>query len=206
MIEIKLNFVNRSNDTNDSQILIFQKNIAASADETAVAWTVIANCGRGWSHPFTFPAQNYASVGDNFGNISPQLAAVDGQSFSIINGPSGDEFKLTGNAADPHGIEISNALSSGAINANVYKDGRLLATKTGVAPGEKAAFKFEPTIHIGAVSQIPQGAIINSAILSQVNSQISLAGVQSADIVMTGGGPGPTSTPFIFTLQNVVFA
>jgi len=54
MIEIKLNFVNRSNDTNDSQILIFQKNIAASADETAVAWTVIANCGRGWSHPLRF--------------------------------------------------------------------------------------------------------------------------------------------------------
>jgi hypothetical protein len=39
-----------------------------------------------------------------------------------------------------------------------------------------------------------------------VNTQISLLGISSADIVMTGGGPGPESPPFIFSLANVEMA
>ena len=41
---------------------------------------------------------------------------------------------------------------------------------------------------------------------SDVNSEIGLLGVQSADIVMTGGGVGPNATPFKFSLENVVYA
>jgi hypothetical protein len=47
---------------------------------------------------------------------------------------------------------------------------------------------------------------MNSAILSMVNAELSLLGIASADIVMTGGGPGPTSTPFQFNLANIVMA
>ena len=45
---------------------------------------------------------------------------------------------------------------------------------------------------------------MNSAILSDINTELSLLGIQSADIVMTGGGAGPQATPFEFTLENVV--
>ena len=44
---------------------------------------------------------------------------------------------------------------------------------------------------------------MNSAIISNINTELSLLGIASADIVMTGGGPGPNSTPFQFTLENV---
>ena len=43
-----------------------------------------------------------------------------------------------------------------------------------------------------------------SAVVSNINTEISLLGIASADIVMTGGGPGANSTPFAFSLQNVV--
>ncbi|MDB5088090.1 MAG: hypothetical protein JWR09_2084, partial [Mucilaginibacter sp.] len=62
------------------------------------------------------------------------------------------------------------------------------------------------TLWIGAVSQIWEGDLINSAITSQVNTELSLLGIASADIVMTGGGPGKASTGFNFTLQNIVYA
>jgi hypothetical protein len=42
--------------------------------------------------------------------------------------------------------------------------------------------------------------------MSQINTEISLLGISSADIVMTGGGPGSSSTPFTFSLQNVQMA
>jgi len=203
---INLNFINQSNDANNSQILIFQKNVATSVDELAVAWKVITNCGPGWRHPFTFSDEFYAGASDSWGNYSPQMRAMPGQVFSVANTTSGDALQLTSESPDKNEIAILNSLQTGAINANIFMDGSLLATKTGVSPGQKAVFQFKPTIWIGAVSQVEEGQVINSAIVESVNTEISLLGLKSADIVMTGGGPGPSSTPFVFTLQNVVYA
>jgi hypothetical protein len=46
--------------------------------------------------------------------------------------------------------------------------------------------------------------VMNSAIMSCVNTELSLLGIASADIVLTGGGPGRDSSPFQFSLENVV--
>jgi hypothetical protein len=206
MSSIKLNFINNSSDTNNSQVVVFQKNAATDVDELAVAWKVITNCQQGWSHPFNFPSEIYVSVSDSWGNYSPLLPAMPGQSFSVSEGPSGDTLSLAGDAPKPTDIDVVNNLLAGAVSANIFSNGRLLALKTNIAPGEKAEFAFNPSLWIGAVSQIEEGDVMNAAILSSVNTELSLAGVQSADIVMTGGGPGPESTPFRFSLENVVQA
>jgi hypothetical protein len=207
MSDIHLNFINQSNDRNNSDIVIFQKNVAVSFEEIAVAWTVIQNCGQGWNHPFVYPSTMTVAASDSYGNFSPQLTASFGQQFSVVEQTSGDTLILNDqSSASVNEIELLNGLHMGAINANIYKDGRLLATKTSIAPGQKAVFEFKPTIWIGVVSQIGEGDVMNSAILSNVNTEISLLGIKSADIVMTGGGPGAESTPFMFSLQNVVYA
>ena len=206
MSDIKLNFINQSNDRNNSKVVIFQKNEATDYEEIAVAWRVIENCGQNWNHPFTYPMQMFVSASDSWGNFSPKKGASNGEQYKVVEDPSGDILKFAGPASSQNEVEVLNALELGAIDANIYKDGRLLATKTSIAPGQKAVFEFKPTIWIGVVSQIEEGAVMNSAILSQINTEISLFGIKSADIVMTGGGPGPKSTAFIFTLQNVVYA
>lgn len=206
MASVKLNFINQSNDTNNSEIVIFQKNVATDFDELAIAWKVIQNCGQGMNHPFTFPAQSYISASDSWGNYTPQLAAQNGQLFSVVQSASGDMLQYTGPATSSKEIQVLNGLNVGAINANIYKDGQLLATKTGVAPQQIAVFEFEPTLWIGAVSQVVQGEVMNSAIISQINTELSLFGIASAEIVMTGGGPGKASTGFNFTLQNIQYA
>ena len=48
------------------------------------------------------------------------------------------------------------------------------------------------------------GKLMNSAVISSINTELSLLGIASADIVMTGGGSTKTATPFRFTLENVV--
>jgi hypothetical protein len=193
---IKLNFVNMSNDRNDSEVVIFGKNIATAFGEFAVAWKVIKYCGQGWNHPFDYP----------MGNYSPQLSAQEGQAFAAVETASGDTLQFTGAANSPTEIEVLNNLALGAVNAIAFKGGKAYATRTSVAPGQKAVFQFRPTIWIGVASQVTEGQMMNSAIISQVNTELSLLGLSSADIVMTGGGPGPSSKPFAFTLQNVVYA
>jgi hypothetical protein len=205
-MDIKLNFINHSNDTNNSQIVIFQKNATTDVGDLVVARQVIRNCGPGDSHPFVFPLATAVGASDADGNRSPQQAAENGELFSMVLAPSGNQLTPAGPANDPAEAQVRNGLSQGAIPNGIYKSGKLLARKAEVAPGQKAVFQFKPTIWIGAVSQVEEGEVMNSAILSSVNTELSLLGIASADIVMTGGGSGVSATPFEFSLQNVVMA
>ncbi len=201
---VQLKLWNLSNDQNNSQIVIFQKNVATNFDEIAVAWRVINNLGRGNYHPFTYSLEMQVSASDSWGNYTRPKTAYPGELWHMVKTTSGNELLPTAQpSASAEEVQLRNDLEQGAINANVMRDGLLLATKTSVAPGQKAVFKFKPTIYIGVVSQVEQGQIMDSAIISDINQEISLLGIQSADIVMTGGGPGSTSTAFRFSLANV---
>lgn len=75
-----------------------------------------------------------------------------------------------------------------------------------IPPRGFAEFVTHPEIWIGVVSSIEEGSIINSAVEQEIRTRFDLARIESADIVMTGGGSGPNSRPFMFTLENVVRA
>ena len=205
-MDVKLNFINHSNDANNSQIVIFQKNVAADFDDHVVAWKVIQNCGQGENHPFVYPMTTQVAASDNWGNYTPRLTAEPGQLFSMRLTASGDHLAPAGAGASTREIQLSNELAKGAINANIFKAGKLLAIKTSIAPGQKAVFEFKPTLFIGVVSEVEEGSVLNAAILSSVNTELSLLGIASADIVMTGGGPGADSTPLQFNIENMVRA
>lgn len=203
-MDIKLNFINKSQDTNNSSVVIFQQNVAPNFDEIAVAWKVIKNCGRLDNHPFNYPLNFEVSAADSYGNHTPQLTAQYGDLFEMVKDASGDILQLSSEpASSPNQTELDNNLTEGAIDANCYRDGKLCATTTSIAPGQKAAFEFQPKIYIGVASNIDEGEIINSAIVSQINTEINLEGITSADIIMTGGGSGSHATPFKFSLENI---
>ncbi|HYS65151.1 MAG TPA: hypothetical protein VEN30_15280 [Paraburkholderia sp.] len=203
-MDIKLNFINLSNDVNNSQVVIFQKNVSTDFDELAIAWKVISNCGRGDNHPFVFPMQTSLTAGDADGNYMPQKPAQNGQMFSVTRAASGNVLGLAGASSSSREIQLRNDLRTGAITAGVFKDNRLLAHKTGIVPGQKAVFEFKPTLWIGTASQIEQGAVMNSAVISDINTELPLLGIARCDIVMTGGGGGTTAVPYQFRLANVV--
>lgn len=199
--DIEITFINQSNDLNNSSVVIFSKNVATNFDEIAVAWKVIKNCGRNWSHPFKYPILSKVGAKDSYGNISDLKNAVNGQKWDLIRSASGDTLMLDQTpSSSPNEIEIKNNLDIGAIDACIYKDDKVYAIKTGLSPGQKAVFQFKPIIWVGVVSQIEEGQIINSAILSDINTEISLLGIHKADLIMSGGGIGPAATPFQFDL------
>jgi hypothetical protein len=205
-MDIKLNFINQSSDDNNSEIVIFQKNVATNLGGPAVAWHVIQNCGRGDNHPFVYPISLEVDASDAYGNYTPLLPAFDGQRFAMTQTQSGHQLSLAGTGTGPQEVQVENRLEQGAITAMVYKDGHLAATSAHLAPGQVASFQFKPTIWIGVVSQVRQGQFMDEAIVSGINTEISLFGVVSADIVMAGGGSGPDAQPFEFHLENVVMA
>jgi len=200
-MDIEITFINNSNDMNNSEVVIFQKNVATNFESTAVAWKVIKNCGRNWSYKFTYPMSFDVAAADSYGNISDQQAAENGQKWDVVRSYSGDILQLDSESASSQNeIEVKNDLPMSAIDAQIYKSGSLLALKTGVAPSEKAVFEFKPEIYVGVNAQVEEGAVINSAILSDIDQKFSLLGITKANLIMTGGGTGSTATPFKFVL------
>lgn len=204
--DVNLTFKNESNDANNSEIVIFQKNIASNNSEMPIAWKVIKNCGPGWKHPFIVPYTRQVGATDAWGNtaINP-LPAKGGQLFHVFQTNGGSSIKYAGQGPNWANIGIRNDLPKGIITTEIYSDGRLLAHKVGIAPGQKAVFNFNPIIWIGIASQIREGQPLNSYVLANTNTKFGVLGIFSADIIMTGGGIGPDATPFEFHLENVIF-
>ncbi len=80
-MDIQLTFINHSNDTNNSDVVIFQKNISSSFSETSVAWKVIKNCGQGAYHPFSYSQGFSVAAADSWGNFTPRKPAKPGEAF-----------------------------------------------------------------------------------------------------------------------------
>lgn len=204
-MDIQLNLINHSHDVANSEYVIFQKNVAENFGEIAIAWRVIKNLGISDNHPFVYPLEFKVSAGDAWGNHTPQLSATDGQVFEMAREKSGDVLRGTNlRASSPTEVEVQNVLPQGGISANIYRHGKLLASKTNVSPGQKAVFQFKPRIFIGAVSGVEEGKVMNSAVIKTINTEIDLLGISKANIIITGGGGGPSATPFEFTLSDVV--
>ena len=202
MSDIKLNFINESNDVNNREIVIFQKNVAESFDEITVAWKVIKNCATGWEHPFQFPMQMSIEANNSWGDeiISSLQTIEEGQSFAVKSGQSGDALEYIEQSESQTGVELQNNLGSGSLDARIYRGGKLLAHKKEISPSQKAVFEFKPILYIGVVSQVEEGQALDPAIMNSINNELSIQGLSSADIVMTGGG----KDPFNFELKNVV--
>src|ERR1700741_452065 len=104
---VEFNFVNKSYDKNDSEILLFQKNASADANEI-IAWKVIKNCKPGDHHAFKYSFDLAISVGDAYDDYSPRQAAAPGEAFRMTHIDSGNELLADGASKDKNAIEVKN--------------------------------------------------------------------------------------------------
>jgi len=201
--DVKLNFINRSFDTNNANVVIFQRNGFTNYN-FALAWKVITNCPRGWNHPFIYDAQIIVSVEDSFGNLADRVPATIGQRYSF---DQDGRMSLSQLIYDIDCFEVKNCLPQGSVDAKVYRGSKLLDTICDITPGQRVAFEFRPVIQIGAFYyQVQEGGTLNHEMLNEVNTEFSLMGITSADIVMTGGGRGSEAKPFMFSIENITLA
>jgi hypothetical protein len=205
-MEIQLNLVNRSDDAGGVDVVIFQNNSADPPDAPAVAWMVVSDFAPGQTYAFTYPTAVAVAASDSGGNPIPPVPAEAGQLFTVQSSAHGDVVRRTGAAADARAIEVHNGLAQGAIDALLYRDAKLLAMKSAVPPGQTATFLLQPNLWIGVVPQVRVGQIMEEAVMNRINTQLSLLGIDSADIIMSGGGAGPNATPYRFQFDNVVSA
>lgn len=203
---VNFRLINNSNSSGDIDVVVFQKNLAGDLSEDPIAWEMLQVNGPGDFESFVFGSQLMLSFNDSFGNYSPPQDVQNGDSFEVTTTMSGDEMNLAGLSPSPSEFQLVNSSSTTTIFGNVYRSGKILSKSPAINIGNTYAFQFNPTIWIGVVSGITEGEAIDSSTVSSVNTEISLLGIRSADIVLTGGGAGPSATPYSFSLTNIVFA
>lgn len=207
---IQLQLFNNAEGFEDFVCVILQKNLLPALTDSFMAWQLIRNLGAGETYLFEFSEDLTVEVGDVNGNVSDQLDAQYGLMYKAVKDPS-ERFIQEGYAQHSDEIDVFNAFPQSSIfdhdiNAFCRRSGIKLAAVMSVPPGQRASFKFDSTIFLGVVSpdemEDPEGLNrVSPDLLPLINTEISLQGISSADIVMTGV-PGL----FEFTLQNVVYA
>jgi len=203
MSVINLTFRNNSQDIKSNTVVMFHKNTDASPNQEAIAWKVIEHCPIDGFHPFLYPLTQQISLIDAWGNFSAMQDANNGDVFSVTaaQGSTGTILAKTHEIGDPNMITVRNDLAIGSIDIVIFKDKRQLAISTGVTPGAESVFKLKPSLFIGTCTDVMEGDVMNSHTVQSILTQISLLGLKSADISMSGGGTGPQATALAFALQ-----
>jgi len=195
---VVLNYVNASDIVENFTVVVFQKNLAGST--TAVAWRTLENVGQGDNHPFIYSNTYQIGASDSFGNLLGQLDAAPGQLFEVVSTLSGDTLQFLGESSQTRETQLINNLMVGSVGVLLYRDSLLLAEVNNVPPDQDAVFQMGTSLFFVVTSDVVQGESIPSSVISQ-STELSLLGIASADIILTGGG----NTPFQFNFQNVVF-
>jgi hypothetical protein len=205
-MEIQLKLVNRSDDAGGADVVIFQKNLADPVDAPAVAWLVVSGFAPGQTYAFTYPTAVTVAASDSRGEPIPAVSAEAGQLFAVHASPDGDVLRCTDAAADERAIELRNGLAQAATDALVYRGGNVVAMKSAIPPEQTARFLFQPALWIGVAPMVRMGQVLDDLIMNDINTQLSLLDIRSADIIMSGGGGGGSpATPYRFEFDNVVF-
>lgn len=195
---IRLRVINNSSN-NDLNVLLFQKNQAVDFATSAVAWTVLSNLDISQNRTVIFGSElrmGYKKID----TLSETIVCTPGQQI-IAN----EDFTMgyNGSSDNVNEIEIiSNVFTLAAITGRLHRSNRLLMQSDLLDNGSIGYFGIRPTLWIGVVTGVNQGDIIGEEILTQINTELSLLGIASADIVISGG---TEATPYNFTLQNIVF-
>lgn len=204
MRDIKLNFINRSND-NTKDVVIYQPNIATmSYNEQPVAWKVFKNCGINEEHLFIFEWTVEVAIRNMFGEFDKFVEAPSGGVLEIVERNYNEQLLVSNRRTDnPSEFEVCNKLEYGSYGICCFRSDQLLAQRDDLYPSDTTYFRFPTGIHIGIVSDVEEGDEMEPEMAVTFETELNLIGITAADIVMTGGGRGEDATPIEFSLENI---
>jgi hypothetical protein len=187
---VRLTLINKTQDLTPKHIAVLDKS-------EATAWRVFELASLEKTEPFLYTALEI-NVSDQYGNYTLIQPAQHEDDFYIVDSPSGIELQVTDGQMGRGEIRVTNSLKSGAMNVHFFRNEILFAEQFGLVPGQKMHFKFGDKLSVGIVEGIVEGQMLDEKMLENFETQFSMIGIQSADIVLSGGGG-----EVVIALENV---
>lgn len=187
---VMLTVYNRRSDAAPAQLAFFKRN-SAGADEVLLAWKVI-RCAVGQHAHVVLPFDQQVGVFDPHGQHAGSFNAVAGDLFRASTSADGQpllEREAARGALAANMVGVRNGTAALALDVVLYKDGRPLCQHKGLAPGAVATFEVLPYLHVGLCPGVAEGAPLDAASVAGA-TRISLLGLKSADLELSGSGAG----------------
>jgi hypothetical protein len=186
--DIEILYVNKSDDRDNPSILVFMQPTESNFSAYSTAWQVINNIGYNSWHKFIYTLDTavVATWDDGRSGTFP-MPTSNGKSYALKNTPGGFSLVENGNSSADNEFDVVNkVVTPGGISVVAFKDGKPIAMKNQVARNEKAEFVIHPKLYFGVTSEYEVGDIIDSAVMSEEFTDISLEGLSSATITLKG--------------------
>src|ERR671933_1829308 len=153
--DIKITYVNKSNDQDDPTVLVFAKPTPSSLAAEATAWQVIKNIGYNAWHKFIYTrATSIQVLWDNERSGTFPIEVTNGKSYSFKPKMGGFYLEESGVSNAPDEFDIINKVSvSNGVSVVALKDENPIAMKNSVAKGEKVELVFYPRLYFGLSSE-----------------------------------------------------
>ena len=190
--DINILFVNKSNDEDNSSVLVFMKPTESNLTAQSTAWQVIDNIGYNCWHKFTYTLNTSVMAlwdGGNSGTFPMDTA--NGKMYALKptkGGFSLDETPSTNQNTPPSNeFDVVNKVSTtNGISVVAFKGGNPVLTKKIVGKGEKAEFVFHPKLFFGLCSEYQVGDVVDSAVMSEEFKEVSIEDLKSLTVTLKG--------------------
>ncbi len=200
---LPFNIIDNSNDNFDKKVVLFIANEDAGEVDYTLPWmTFIVNLDNDNENRFNPFGSNTIETTIGLSSSAP-IMATNGYNYErkganlvvVGSSGSGSAFKVTNTNSDVSKfLEVTIRRNGSRIEVvPIHPSGY------GYSSGYYS-FSYIPTIFI-AVTDTG-----SNPTLADTNTEISLFGVAGADLVITGGGVGPSATPYSISLANIVYA
>ena len=186
--DIKILYVNKSDDRDNPTILVFMKPTDSDFSAYSTAWQVIKNIGYNSWHKFTYTIDtSVVATWDNGKSGTFPLETSIGKSYALKNTSGGFSLVANGDSSEENEFDVINKVSTPeGISVVAFKDDSPIATKGQVARNQKAEFVLHPRLYFGVTSEYEVGDVIDSAVMSEDFTEISLEGLSSATVLLKG--------------------
>lgn len=186
--DIKITYVNKSNNQEDLTVLVFVKPTQSFIAAEATAWQVIKNIGYNSWHKFTYTgATSIQVLWDNGRSGTFPIETINGKNYAFMKKPGGFFLEENGASGEQNELEVTNLVSvPRGISVVALKDNNPIIVKKEVAKNEKAEFVFHPKLYFGLSSEYQVGDSISTTVMSDKFKEISLEGLQSLTVTLLG--------------------
>ena len=186
--DIEITYINKSDDRDNPTILVFMKPTDSDFSAYSTAWQVIKNIGYDSWHKFTYTIDtSVIATWDNGKSGTFPLETSIGKTYILKNTPGGFSLVENGDSSAENEFDIINkVITPEGISVVAFKDGSPIATKNQVARNQKAEFVLHPKLYFGVTSEYEVGDIIDSAVMSEEFTEISLEGLSNVMVEMRG--------------------
>jgi len=186
-----IRLIDNTGSSIQKRFLLCDKNVSGEATSSDIVWrdvkTKNGDCVYvNYALPFSIQATLLSAPNYSY----PQITAFNGERYYV----SGNDLVYETTTGSGSYFDVHNNTSSSML-VNLCRDGYVCASVTIVA-SDTYSFAMKPTLFVGIYDDL------NASVdIATLNTEISLLGIQSADVVATG-----TVGNYSFNLANIVMS